>query len=372
MTKPPLHPPEYLFITSTICAILLAISAVCVVREIPLIQEGPAQQQLRVMQTIINSHSIQAPQFKDAHEHLLAKSSATGRAYYQDMYVLGSAGQLFPKHALLHTLIATPFFATLGELGLWLFNQLVYILLMISCYRIYRSVSGRPLRLGFVAIVAIGTQSIWQSYGFSYDLFIACLIICGLDLTQHRPFWGALVMGLSIAIRSSCVLLVVPLLFSWKSRHSAREIALAIFGTGVALLVFFAQNWWMFDTPLTHPYSHIPAYSSGEMMTLDHPVGFDIDTFLSDWSAKFFGAGEGLILWNLILLALPWALWHARRSEERWFLYTLSFAALLNALYIFSYPMWSITEYGNRYLMASIFLWAISICCAFGQHTSQR
>jgi hypothetical protein len=95
------------------------------------------------------------------------------------------------------------------------------------------------------------------------------------------------------------------------------------------------------------------------MFLLPHPVGFNIDTFVSGWWEKLLDPVTGWLVYSPFLFVLPF---YARRlysHPERKDLAALAIVSLLYAMYIFSYESWRHSFIGNRFLLPSTFLLAV-------------
>ena len=108
------------------------------------------------------------------------------------------------------------------------------------------------------------------------------------------------------------------------------------------------------------------SYHDGKMTFAKHPVGFDFSVLMSNWFDKLFSS-KGILRSNLALLILPFAVPFILNHPQRVLLVISLLSATLYTLYIFSYSMWSVTVYGNRFLLPAIYLCLIPIIIFVGQ-----
>lgn len=349
------------FVVFSSFVLLLVFGVSCYLRGLELLPEGPSLRNARVAISIWERGSIQSPEFFETHQMLLRLSEENNSNYWQDMYAMGRNGQLFPKHSLLVSVLAAPFYGLFGKIGFWIFNQIIIILLILSTYRIATFLCRKDLAITVVIIIVAFTQTLWVSYGLSYDILAAMLIICGLDLLRKFRILGAAMLSLSIFIRPSNVIMLPFLLVAWEKNLSWEGVFELLIGSGVIVGLFLFLNWLMFGDMLSTAYHRVLYYSSGTAFIGVHPKGFNISMFLSDWLGKLFSLKNGLITFNSILVLLPFSLFSALKSQHRFF-YMATFASgLINCLFIFSYKMWFESFYGNRFLFPSIFLFLFPI-----------
>ena len=179
------------------------------------------------------------------------------------------------------------------------------------------------------------------------------LIIYRLDLLRKFRILGA-------AMPSNAIMLPF-LLVAWKKNLSWEGVFELLIGLRVIVGLFLFLNWLMFSDMLSTAYHRVLYYSLGTAFIGVHPKGFNISIFLLDWSDKLFSLKNGLITFNSILVLLPFSLFSVLKRQHRFF-YMATFASgLINCLFIFSYEMWSVSFYGNRFLFPSIFLFLLPI-----------
>jgi hypothetical protein len=257
--------------------------------------------------------------------------------------------------------MAAPFFGVFGNTGFWVFPQMSILLLLFSTYRIGCEICRKDVGLALLISVGLLTQTLLHSYMFSYDLPLTALLICGLDLLRSRPFLGGFISSLSVFARPSCLVLLPFLLGAWPEVvHKRRDILSAVFGIGTVLVLFLLVNHILWGNPFETSYHHVPAFDRGNIVPYPHPTGVDVGVLVSNWSSKLFGFDVGLLRYNWALMMFPLVLWTLRHHPARMFLAVTMGAAITYAAYIFAYPMWFETIWGNRFLFPTVYLYLFS------------
>jgi hypothetical protein len=164
-------------------------------------------------------------------------------------------------------------------------------------------------------------------------------------------------MGLSLFVRPSNLILTIPLAIGGTRNESKREVVRSIMGLSLILVAWGAVNGILWGSPLHTSYSRLPLFIAGSEHIQGHPLGFNVEVLLSDWRNKLF-SDHGLLPFNLSILALPWVVASMIKKFDRFKLVCLS-TALVYTGYIFSYPMWSSSINGNRFLLPAIHLYLI-------------
>ena len=141
----------------------------------------------------------------------------------------------------------------------------------------YRTITGQELPWSVALGICFLSQAPFHAYDYSYDLHLCALVIGGLYVSRLRPFWGSLIMSLSILVRPSSILLVIPLVFAWHRTISSIQRSLS--GIVAGLLLFLLGNYLMFGGPFTTAYSRISSFLNGEMVLDLHPLGFNWEIF---------------------------------------------------------------------------------------------
>jgi hypothetical protein len=353
------------FFLVSVCVLSLTFSAVGYLRGIPLLPTGPNFNTAEVTTSLWHSRSLRPERFDQIYREARELSATAGTEVWQDVFALDIRGELAPKHSLLSSIMAVPFYAVLGYFGFWVLNQILFVWLMYSIYSIATRLAGRSLPLTTLVVTLLLSPLIMHLYGFSYELHGCVLIIGGLNMMHRRPSLGAFLMSLSVLVRPSFVLIVVPLVSAMYAHTPdwQRVILRRSGGLALGLGIFLVVNYLLWGSPFTTAYQRLPSFRNGELFILPHPLGFDLETFVSDWPTKLWGPAGIFPLTSCLFLS-PLVVLSARHRSERWFEGVCLSTGLLYTLYIFSYQMWMVTGPGNRFLLAATCLY-IPSCIAF-------
>ena len=352
-------------ILGSLISISLVFSFVCDLRNISLLPEGPALAVGEVTKSLVDNGSLTPQSFKDVYQAAADLSKSSQQNVWQDVFALGKSGALLPKHSIFSAVVATPFYFIFGEFGFWLLQQLFFAVLIIATFGIVRELSGKELPWSTLIASILFTPIIFYSYGFSFDLHGTALIIGGLYLTTVRSFWGGVVMALSIFVRPSYVLLFLPLSLV-NLRADKSHILGSLFGVVIVLVFFGLFNYAVWGGPLVTSYGRIPEFVEGQMVISQHPIGFDLNVLLTDWLNKLFGEG-GLASYNFSIFLLPMAIRDVFKQKARKIELQLLLVSLVYTVFIFSYPYWMASFYGNRFLLPAIFLYLFSVIIYLGR-----
>ncbi|MEY4667467.1 MAG: hypothetical protein RL518_166 [Pseudomonadota bacterium] len=352
----------FVLFASTIAA--LTVSLCCFVRGIALLPQGPAVAIAEVTKSVANSGSLTPQYFHDVRRDAAALGNATHSDVWQDVFALDQHGELRPKHSLLSSLFAVPFYWLFGNAGFWILQQVLFLGLLGSTYTLVKRSTGLALPWSTLVSTLLLTQSIFYCYSFSYDLHGCAVLMGGLCIMSVCPTLGAAIMTLSIFVRPTYILLILPLTFGTMRFDDKKRCGKVALGVGLVLVLFGLFNYYMWGNPLLTAYSRLPGFRNGEMVLSPTSIGFDLSVFLSRWEEKVFSS-RGLLPYNLSVVALPLvvvSLWRAR-DRFRW---TCFLSATAYTLYIFSYPMWDTTSNGNRFLMPAIYLYLLCFIPVIG------
>jgi hypothetical protein len=355
---------KFFFLVS-VCLISLTFSGIGYLQGLPFLSVGPPLYTAEVTQSLWHTHSLRPERFDQIYREASDLSRTAGAEVWQDVFALDRRGGLAPKHALLSSVIAVPFYAIFGKLGFWVLQQLLFVWLLYSLYAIATRLAGRSLPLTTIVVSMILSPLLLHSHGFSSELHGCALVLGGLNMIHRRQFFGAFLMSLSILVRPSYILLVIPLVCA-VYRHTPewhREILRRSVGVAFGLGIVFMLNYILWGDSFATAYQRLPSFRNGELFISTHPVGFDLETFLSDWPAKLWGE-TGVFPVTSCLFLLPLVVISLRHQRDRWFEGVCLSTALLYTLYIFSYQMWMVTGPGNRFLLTATCL-CIPSCIAF-------
>lgn len=310
--------------------------------------------------SIWNSGSIESPELRKIYHDVIEVSKKEGGCYWQDAISLTKEGKLYPKQAMIVALMAVPFYALLGDFGLWLFIQIAICCIVISLIRIVERLTGRGLSKVLVLLMLLTTEILGYSYAFSYDIFGAAFIICGLDLAFAYPIIGAFLMSLSVFVRPSNVLLLPFLFFAWHGVNLRNPLVLrTCLGFVLFLTVFVISNYLIWGGVFLTSYHRIPEMCSGEVIMQNHPKAFELNVFLNDWKGKLISMDKGLIIANPILILFPLSLLTLGTRKYRNFILSVISSAVIYFCYLYGYSGWEWS--GNRVLLPATLLIVIAI-----------
>lgn len=322
---------------------------------------GPPSELAETSRRLWRGESISQPEYYQLKFQLEQQSASDGKAYWQDVFALSRNGQLVPKHCILLSALAAPFYGIFGEAGFWLFNLLCALLLIASIYLVAKRLWGDSQAKLSALLCALGTQYFVHTYSFSYDLLAATLVLGGLACIESTAVWGSFLIVSSCIVRISCLVLAAPLLFvHFIFARKSQRFAI-IMGSCAGLFLNCFINYLLWGEPFSTAYQHLPYFSAGTMQ-LDLSSHFiSLSVLLSDWVRKLIGSDVGLILYNPALLLLPFALHkifysatYAFENRTKAVFYAL--AALAYSALTFSYSMWMLSSPGNRFLLPAIYI----------------
>lgn len=327
---------------------------------IPVLPQGPGKAVSEVAKSIVQHGTLTPRYFQEVHDQLREASKNVDGTIWQDIFALGSSGKLLPKHSILSAVAAVPFFFVFGDLGFWIMQQVVLLSLLYATYVMVNNISGRDLAWSTITCCLFLSPTLFHSNIFSYDLHGCALIICGLTLSQRCPWWGSVIMTLSIFVRPSYVILATLLLCARLSAPTLSQRCRLLLGWGSVLLSFFLYNSAMWGSPFLTSYARLLEFRRGEAVVMQFKGGPDMSVFLTNWSQKLVSE-SGLLPYNLCLIGLPCVLcWLCQMRVRTFQLWCLG-SALAYTLYIFSYYQWMVSTYGNRFLLPAIYLYLLSL-----------
>jgi hypothetical protein len=316
--------------------------------------ETPPRENALATKALWHRHSLTPEHYAALWQEACTRSAA-GQQVSQDVFAMAADGSLVPKHSLLTAFLAVPFYAVFGEVGFWLFNQVMVLIVYVSMKRLALFLYGREHAVVLAFLTLGGTQLGGYLFGFHYDVTALAFILAGFALIPTHPGLAGLLLGASVWIRFSNLLLIPFLFLAYRSPWRAW----LRFAAGCGLLVagLLALNAWLFGHPLRTGYHCLPIFVAGEFAGFDpHPVGFDRHLFLAEWPRKLFDERIGLLTQNLALWLWPLGLWMSwQRVDRRWLAWTTAGMAL-QVVYVFSYFYWPASHTGNRFLFPFVFL----------------
>ncbi len=319
---------------------------------------NPDHQVAETAKSIWETGSLERKEFREIYDLQLEKSRQNpGESYWQDIFALGRNDKLYPLRGVLLSYLGAPFYGLFGGFGFWVLNQLLMFAVLFALFRIARTLISAKMALLMCSLIAVGTEILKFSFTFSYDLFAAALLVVGLDLLRTSPFAGAMLATLSIETRPTNLLYLPFVLLAWYPYYAHKRNALlkvlASFALGA--LAVGLLNWKLWGSPLTSGYQRLIFFESGQAV---FPKFFavSLDVLLSGWGEKLFGAANGLIRYNPIIVLFPFGLFVALKGKYRYFYLLVAGGVLLHVVFMYSLRTWSLTGNANRYLLTSIIL----------------
>lgn len=375
-------------------SLCIAASIVCWYRQLPFLPEGPTRAVAALTRSLWEDGTLSAAYytqtFADAQEHSRAHP---GVSVWQDVFAVRVDGSLGPKHSPISAVMAVPFFSVLGDAGFLVVHQIVVLLTVLAVLRIVELLTGRSPALAVLGAVWIFAPFLFFVTSYAYDLHGVFFLMSGLCVMGTRPFLGGGVLSLSMFVRPSYLLLILPIAAVWSLLSASESQQVPVAGSASAALVggatdarsmpqatkivsrfrylarayggllsglgcWAAVNYLLWGGWFTTAYHRLIQFVDGKPVPAPHPVGFDTAVLLSDWGAKVWGL-TGLLPYNSCLLAAPWVIRFAFRHPQRRFLLSCLSMAFLNGMYVFSYPMWNSLGGCTRFILPSVCLYLI-------------
>lgn len=273
---------------------------------------------------------------------------------------LGANGAWYPKHPLLLSVLALPFYAVAGDFGLLGFNLVQLTALSLVAWSLLRRFTSEVVALATTWWLAIATQLLPAAYNFSPDVLSTLLVVSGyLALVSRKAAIAGALFGLACCARWSNVILL-PIASLYVLHGFTRRDWLA-FGLPLAacLLALAALNTWMFGSPWITPYDRVigsfeyglPVLETSHRALFDEPFFPGLWAQLSDRSIGLVASGPHVLLAPLGLVLL----WRRSRGD------TLLLVAICLALVAFfaPYKLWQASTIGHRFLMTVVVLSAL-------------
>lgn len=285
---------------------------------------------------------------------------------------VGQAG-LVPKHPILLSLLALPFYLVAGTPGLLLFNLFMTLLLMVLLLRFNQLFM--PAAPAFVVTFLYGVATLFfnYAYNFSPDILSTLLLLGGLYLLfRERTAYAAVLLGLSIFAKPLNLLPVglIGLYFLWMQINRAgneaaahrltvnwRNILLFAGCFALGLLPFLVANYLLFGLPWVTGYQRIAVAGAlpGEIVLSSHVNHFN-QPLLPGLYYLLFHPNKGLLTTNpLLLLAIP-GLFNLLRAPRRPELVLLAVISGAMLLLMARYDYWYTSHFSNRFLMLTVAL----------------
>lgn len=251
-------------------------------------------------------------------------------------------------------LVASPFIAIMGEIGGYIANVFIIWLSIVVFYMILRRYCSRSKALIFSLIMAFATLN-WFYAASCYTEPLSQLLInlsfyfLLLEKRSKRLkkmlILAGVACGLNLFVRPHFILLTIPFfLYLWIEMNGKVSLNNRAFlfgaGVGVVILIWFARNSLVFDSPFSFEYSKLTASFSpmAESSYMKGNVFLGIHRLL-------FDQYHGLLTITPLFLLFPAGLrsmWLKGLKKES---LTLLAAIVLMALFIASGP-YPFTEFG--------------------------
>jgi hypothetical protein len=319
--------------------------------------------------------SFSQPVFAEARKLAIRLSKAEpGKVIIPDLYATGRDGTLWPKHCLLISILAAPFYGLLGVAGIWLFNQLLLFGLFCAMLKLAGEIAGERPAFYACTLFTLLSNIFWgYSYTLSYDVLAAACILGGMALFPRHPFTSGLLWAASLWIRATH-LFFLPFAAAIAVRHlrlkpDSPEMRKLAGGLVLGCLPWIAFNAVVFGHPIGGAYQASDYFLNGESHPDLQTHVFQLHYLLDGWKTRLFGFPEGLFSGNpvyLALLFLPFTLRHPMRFP----LWMLSAAAAGFAFLMLCFSYWERCG-GDRYVLASTALMVLPLA-AFVEAAMQK
>ena len=280
----------------------------------------------------------------------------------------GKLDKLVPKHPILLSLAATPFYALFGTTGLLWFNLIVVLTIGVVVFLLNTRYVSDPIALGVAYLFGSGTLYLNYSYSYSPDAFSTMLFLLGLYGALSRSYWlGGIGLGLCLfaklpnapLVALVCLYVVWTLLSEQHTEprnrgRSRRQLVGFLVILGLAVAPLLITNQFLFGAPWVTGY-HRTVVMTG---LVDHTNSFN-QPLLAGLFNLLFHAEKGIVTTNPVLVSSAAGLlliWHNRHRHELALLATLCAAQLL---FFASYDYWDVSHFSNRFLMTLVSLGSV-------------
>src|SRR5882762_2702352 len=136
-----------------------------------------------------------------------------GLAVHGRQIALGRDGQWFPKHSLLMSVLAAPFYALFGMPGFAIFGLLILGMLAMAFFCLARLVAPRLPSAAAALLLIAGTFLRQYDYNITPDLLAALVAALGLFLLlRGRDLGGGCVFGVAVFAKLTNLFLLP---FAW-------------------------------------------------------------------------------------------------------------------------------------------------------------
>ena len=281
---------------------------------------------------------------------------------------LGANGAWYPKHPILLSVLALPFYFVAGDIGLLAFNLVQLTALLIVAWYLLRRVTSDAVALAATWWLAFATHLLSAAYNFSPDVLSTLLVVAGyLALVSRKAAIAGALFGLACCSRWSNVVLL-PVVGIFVLHGFTRRQWLA-FGLPLAafLLALGGLNTFMFGSPFITPYDRvIGSFQNGvPVLEVSHRAMFNMP-FVPGLFQQLVHPSNGLITSGPHILFAPFGLallWRRSRAE------TLLLGGICVVLIAFFAPYsdWRASTIGHRFLMTVVVLSALPATALLGR-----
>lgn len=350
---------KYVHLVLILLTIVAIVCSIVESKKINIIQKNPSGEIAITTKNIIKHRNFSSTHFYQIYEKTIAVAKKSKTTLWQDVFAIGSKGQLLPKHSIISSILAIPFYILFDDYGFLVFNSLMFIILILSTYYILTSLCINNILIPFLFICLITTETILHIPTLSYDLHATTIILLGLAILKKHSLYGAFILTLSIFVRPSHILIVLPLAFAYyKSKDfNIKDI---IIGLGFGGILIGLINYLFWGNPFLTAYHRLVNITPEGLEWAKHSYGFDISYFISNWWEKLFGENS-IVKNNPITLLLPFIPFYIYKHKKRFFLTITLFSALLYTFYMFSYPFYPNGGATSRTLLPSVYLYLLSV-----------
>ena len=267
---------------------------------------------------------------------------------------LGQDGAWYPKHPVLMSVVAAPFYWLAGDAGLIAFNLLQLTALAACLWFGARRYASEEISIAVVLWFAFGTMLRPVAYNFSPDVFSTLLVMLGfLAMLSRLPALSGVLLGLALSAKLPNLAFFPVVLLALSVRRDWRGLARFGLGAGLALLPLLALNHHMFGSPWVTPYDRVLVFQDGEwVLEPSHRTFFDVPFWTGLWE-QVTDRKLGLLVACPPIVLAPLGLWLlARRFPSDALL--LGGACLAQLAMFAKYEQWRATSFGPRFLMTVV------------------
>jgi hypothetical protein len=318
-----------------------------------------------------NLGTLERPHFHKLYEYFLQQSKINANvAYRQDVFTETVAGHLLPKHPVVISVMAAPFYGIFGQAGFWIFQQLIILALIISFYRVAKDLAGRDGALLACGLLTAGTNLVWYySYNFSYDVLGAMFIMAGFFYLKKFPFLAGALFGLALYVRLANGIILPFLVLAYYPPRvdrwaSIRPWFYVLIGCSIVLFPYLIFNRLIYGDALKGSYALTPIFVRGSVVYDENATQFAWKFFQKEAGDRLWGKPESLFFaYPALLLSIfltPWMM-HGAKS---WFIFCLVLGGMSMILFFLSYRWW-LEAHGDRFLLPAAFLLLLPMALFF-------